>query len=128
MTRVLVCGGRFWNNQARVDAVLDTLHGHHNFTVLIRGGQKTPHRYDRTQFFGADYQAKVWAEKRGVPMIEEAANWAASPRGAGMIRNGVMLSKHKPDLGVAFKGGTGTANMVDRMRKARLPVTEFDHT
>lgn len=127
MTRVLVCGGRWWNNQARVDMVLDALHAHHHFTVLIQGGQKTPHRHDRTKFFGADYQAKVWAEKRGVPVIEEAANWAASPRGAGVIRNGVMLRKHKPDRGIAFTGGTGTANMIDRMRKAGLPVTEFGH-
>lgn len=127
MTRVLVCGGRWWNNQPRVDAVLDRLHAQYRFTVLIQGGQKTRHSQDRSKFYGADYQAKVWARKRGVPCIEEAADWAASPRGAGMIRNSKMLRDHKPDLGVAFKGQNGTADMISKMNAAGVPVLEFDH-
>ncbi len=127
LTRVLVCGGSWWNDQPRVDAVLDELHATYNFTVLIQGGQKTPHRHDRTKFFGADYQSKVWAEKRGVPMIEEKADWASSPRGAGIIRNSKMLRVHKPELGVAFKGQNGTADMVAKMKAAGVPVLEFDH-
>lgn len=127
MTRVLVCGGRYWNDQARVDDVLDKLHATFRFSVLIQGGQKTRHRDDRTKFFGADYQAKVWAQKRDVPVIEELANWADVGRGAGPIRNSKMLRDHKPNLGVGFKGGPGTADMCRKMRAAGIEVLEFDH-
>lgn len=127
MTRVLVCGGRYWNDQPRVDAVLDELHAKYDFTVLIQGGQKTAHREDRKRFFGADYQAKVWAWRRGVPVIEEPADWEASPRGAGPIRNSRMLREHKPNIGVGFKGGRGTADMCAKMRAAGVMVMEFDH-
>jgi hypothetical protein len=129
----LVCGGRWWNDQSRVDAVLDRLHSQYRFTVLIQGGQVTRRRHytycqlTKIEFIGADYQAKVWAEKRDVPVIEEKADWASSPRGAGFIRNSKMLRDHKPDLGVAFTGQIGTADMIRKMRKAGVPVLEFDH-
>jgi hypothetical protein len=128
--RVLVCGGRWWNNQDRTDAVLDRLHAEHNFSVLIQGGQMTQRRHytyrqlTKVEFFGADYQAKVWAEKRGIPVIEEKANWAASPRGAGVIRNSKMLRIHKPDIGIAFPGQNGTADMVTKLRAAGVPTYE----
>jgi YspA, cpYpsA-related SLOG family len=81
MTRVLVCGGRYFDNQDRVDAILDRVHAELGIAVLIQGGQKFWCKRSR-RFIGADYQAKVWAEKRGVSCIEEPANWALG-RGAG---------------------------------------------
>lgn len=124
LTRVLVCGGRWWNNQHYVDEVLDRLHAEYHFTLLIQGGQRTI-RHRRGEPFGADYQAKRWAENRGVPGVEEKADWASYPKAGGVIRNTVMLRKHKPQLGVAFKGGNGTKDMTDKLWKAGVKVLEF---
>jgi YspA, cpYpsA-related SLOG family len=125
MKRVLVCGGRWWNDQARVDAVLDQLHAEIGIAVLIQGGQQTTVRRDGQMVsFGADYQAKVWAEKRGVLCIKEPAHWDVHGKAAGSIRNSRMLRLHKPDLGVAFPGQNGTFDMVSKMRAAGVPVYE----
>ena len=125
MKRVLVCGGRWWNNQVRVDAVLDQLHAEIGIAVLIQGGQQTTvRRGGQMVSFGADYQAKVWAEKRGIPCIEEPAHWDVHGKAAGSIRNSQMLRLHKPDLGVAFPGQNGTFDMVSKMRAAGVPVYE----
>lgn len=135
MIRVLVCGGRWWDDQFRVDQVLDLVHARTPISVLIQGGQRTRRRHytlgalAKITTFGADYQAKVWAESRGVTVIEEKAKWDVyGPKAAGGIRNSKMLRDHKPDFGIAFKGGPGTADMVGKMRAAGIFVWEFDHT
>src|ERR1700722_1879996 len=107
MIRLLVCGGRYFDDQDRVDAILDRVHAELGIAVLIQGGQKySARRYRR--FIGADYQAKVWAEKRGVHCIEERADWSLG-KCAGGIRNTRMLRRYQPDRGVAFPGQNGTA-------------------
>ena len=122
MIRVLACGGRYYDDQDRVDTILDRLHAELGIAVLIQGGQKFFCKR-RRRFIGADYQAKVWAEKRGVPCIEEPANWSLG-RSAGKTRNTAMLRKHQPDRGVAFPGQNGTADMVSKLRAAGVPTYE----
>lgn len=58
---------------------------------------------------------------------EEAypAEWDKYGKSAGFRRNAEMLEKSKPDLGVSFPGGKGTAMMVDLMKKADLTVLEL---
>ena len=122
MIRLLACGGRYYDDQDRVDTILDRLHAELGIAVLIQGGQKFFCKR-RRRFIGADYQAKVWAEKRGVPCIEEPANWSLG-RTAGKTRNTTMLRKHQPDRGVAFPGQNGTADMVSKLRAAGVPTYE----
>jgi hypothetical protein len=111
--RLLVCGGRYFRDQAREDAILDRIHAEIGISVVIQDGAS-----------GADRFSRIWAEKRGVPFIEECANWDAHGRGAGPKRNQKMLDVHKPDLGLAMPGGTGTADMVRRLRAAGVPTYE----
>ena len=42
----------------------------------------------------------------------------------GHIRNQQMIDEGKPDLVVAFKGGTGTADMTRRAKKHNIKVIE----
>lgn len=44
---------------------------------------------------------------------------------AGPIRNAKMLTEGKPDLIVAFPGGSGTKDMVDRAKAAGVEVMEI---
>jgi hypothetical protein len=111
MTRVLVCGGRDYGDQATVYATLDRLHAEHRFTVLIAGGAR-----------GADTLAEQWAKDRGIPTEIYMADWKDQGRAAGPIRNQRMLIEGRPDLVVAFPGGKGTAGMTKLARDAGVAV------
>jgi len=54
--RVLVCGGRDFDDVGLMNSVLDRLHTEKFFTVLIHGNAR-----------GADRMADAWASCRGVP-------------------------------------------------------------
>jgi predicted Rossmann-fold nucleotide-binding protein len=111
MTRVLVCGGRNYEDRAALYAALDRLHFEHRFAVVIAGGAR-----------GADTLAAEWATERGIPTEIYVAEWGRLGRKAGPIRNQRMLDEGKPDLVVAFPGGTGTAGMTALARKASVPA------
>ena len=44
---------------------------------------------------------------------------------AGPARNQRMLDEGKPDAGIAFPGGPGTADMTRRLKEAGIPVWEI---
>lgn len=113
MTRVLVCGGRDFTNADLLNRELDRLHAEHGFGGLIEGGAP-----------GADTLAGVWADARGVPRQTFPADWKKHRRAAGPIRNQQMLDEGKPDLVVAFPGGTGTAGMMKLAKTAGVRIVE----
>ena len=107
--RVLVCGGRDYADMDRVREALDGLDPAPEY--LIEGGAR-----------GADRLAKGWAHMRGVPVLTYPAKWDEFGKRAGILRNAEMLEHGKPDLVVAFPGGRGTADMVQRAERAGVPV------
>ena len=113
MTRVLVCGGRNYDDHERLFDELDSLGTppHHHVTVLIHGGA-----------LGADHWANVWAYERGVSRVAYRADWKRYGKAAGPIRNQQMIDEGKPDLVIAFPGGFGTANMIRRAEAAGIEV------
>ena len=113
--RVLVCGGRDYRSQAKLDAELDAVHAETPIDCLIEGGA-----------LGADHLAAVWSAKRNIVHHRRfSADWALHGRTAGPIRNKKMLEEGKPDLVVAFPGHDGTADMVKQARAAGVPVKEI---
>lgn len=111
--RVLVCGGRNYRNPNRVREVLGTLRRHRRMELLIHGDA-----------WGADSWASAWAENAGVDQVKFPANWSGRGRGAGPFRNQLMIDLLRPDLVVAFPGGSGTADMVCRAEAAGIEVLE----
>lgn len=107
--RVLVCGGRDFNDQKAVSLLLDTIRP----DLIITGGAR-----------GADFCAAEWARQRGVPHMLFPAPWEALHKGAGPTRNRWMLEWGEPDLVVAFPGGRGTESMVKMARDAGVQVRE----
>lgn len=108
--RVLVCGGRTFNDRGLVFSELDK----HNedwgpFEVLIQGGAG-----------GADRLAKAWAEERGIDVLTFPADWQRLGIAAGPKRNQQMIDQGKPDLIIAFPGGKGTHDMITRGNKAKV--------
>jgi hypothetical protein len=119
--RVLVCGGRNYENKEHVWSVLDEIcNPEGDFlpirpVTIIHGGAE-----------GADLLADGWAVHNWVEIEEYLADWDTYGRAAGPIRNQRMLDEGKPDLVIAFPGGRGTADMVRRARAAGMPVHEFE--
>ena len=112
--RVLVCGGRDYQDRARVFAALDALDSQRGPLVVIQGGAS-----------GADSLAREWCfAQRTCELVNVPADWRAHGRAAGPMRNQKMLDKYAPDLVLAFPGGRGTADMVRRARSAGVEVIE----
>lgn len=113
--RVIVCGGRDYRNAAFIWRTLDALHAEEPFTAFIQGGAR-----------GADRFAKDWARtKPELQRFECKAEWTKYGDAAGPIRNSRML-EWKPDLVIAFPGGTGTADMTRKAERAGVTVKRFE--
>ena len=118
MTRILVCGGRYFgqDSQAHRDFlthVLDGIHQETPITLLIQGGAE-----------GADRLAWEWAMSHQIDTKTFFADWQRYGQSAGPIRNGQMLNE-APDRVIAFPGNTGTANMIKQAKEMGVPVTKY---
>ena len=111
--RVLVCGGRIYNDRTAMWAWLDAYHAANKIDVIIHGAAQ-----------GADRLAGLWAVARGVNEIKFPAEWVKYEEAAGPIRNQQMIDEGRVDTVVAFKGGKGTASMVKLARDAGLKILE----
>ncbi len=98
--RVLVCGGRNFNNTSLLVATLDPLYWDKGMTVLIEG-----------EASGADKMAAWWAKAYNIKIEKYPAQWNKYGKAAGYVRNVQMLEEGKPDLVIAFPGDKGTAMM-----------------
>ena len=108
--KAIVCGGRDFNDHEYLWSVMNQAKNWWNLTTIIHGGAK-----------GADTHAGDWAKYRGLTVIKVPALWNLHGKSAGIIRNKEMLGL-QPDVVIAFKGGTGTENMITINRKAGVPV------
>ena len=124
--RVLVCGGRdftdypFFRDKmeeialARFPRMDADEYGNFLYKVtIISGGAK-----------GADSLAADWAAVNWSGYEEYRADWNKHGKAAGPIRNQKMLDEGKPDLVIAFQGGNGTNDMINRAKKADIEVIE----
>jgi len=108
--RILVCGGRTYVPTPEAYATLASylLPG----TTLIHGAAR-----------GADRFAAEFADGLGfVEILAFPADWERDGLAAGPIRNQRMIDEGKPDVVIAFPGGRGTGDMIQRARKAGIPV------
>ena len=110
--RVLICGGREWRDHAWPWAHLDWLYKTvAPFGRVITGGAP-----------GIDTIAHRWAVKRGIETEVFQADWSREGRAAGPLRNQRMIDQGRPQLVIAFPGGRGTADMVNRAKAAGVDV------
>lgn len=107
--RILVCGGRDFNDAAIVFAALDEHAA--SAECICHGGAP-----------GADSLAGEWAQNRGIECRVFHADWERHGRAAGPIRNQQMLTEFAPTLVVAFPGGRGTNDMIFKAARADVPV------
>lgn len=127
MVTVLVTGGRDYRNRVRLYRVLDEAVVRLGMTELVHG--------DAT---GADALAKEWAVGRGIAKrdfpaawddlsqpgarIKQRADGTLYDAAAGSRRNAQMLRDGRPAIVLAFKGNSGTADMVRQAEAAKIRV------
>src|SRR5277367_4627497 len=113
--RVLVCGGRDFDDEIVVAAALTRLHIKSEISVIMHGAAT-----------GADSLADAWALSHGLIVIRYPADWRAHGRAAGPMRNRYMLNHGRPDLVMAFPGGRGTADMWRTALAAGVSMVQID--
>jgi hypothetical protein len=109
--RLLVCGGRDFEDREFAFAVLDLFHAQQPVTHIIHGAAR-----------GADTLAGEWALSRGIEQTPFPADWSRLRNAAGPIRNAQMLHDGKPDRVFALPGGRGTLKMVGQAKDAGIEV------
>jgi hypothetical protein len=109
--RLLAYGGRDFNDRELLFGILDDIHARMGVTCVIHGGDA-----------GADGLAARWAGLRDIHAICFKADWDKYGRSAGPIRNDRMLRNGRPNLVVVFPGGSATADILARARKAGLQI------
>ena len=109
--RVIVCGGRKFDNQKLVYQVLEGLRAIHDDIQLVSGCCS-----------GADALGEAWAEYEDCYVHRFPADWNTHGKAAGPIRNEAMAKY--ADACIAFPGGNGTADMVLRAKKHGLLTIE----
>jgi hypothetical protein len=119
---VLITGGRKYDDRDSVEEVLTFLHLFYGTDLRVMHGAAR----------GADSLARDIARARDIPERGYPADWGASPRGAGAIRNRQMAellvkwrrAGHTVQC-VAFRGGNGTADMIEVARSHDIDVDEM---
>lgn len=127
--RLVVTGGRAYSDTAHIFATLSALHARQPITLLIEG-----------EADGLDKRAAAWARRNGVPVQPFPAPWddidhpdavvrysrSGKPYDvtSGTRRNQQMIDDGKPDFGLVFPGGTGTADMRSRLVAAGIEIED----
>lgn len=112
--RIVVGGGRHFNDRQFVFQTLDSIHEEKNITELAQGAAT-----------GADRLAQEWATSRNIQIRSFPANWHELGKKAGPIRNIKMLQEFKPDTVITFPGGKGTQHLETTARNMGIPTTSY---
>jgi len=105
--KVLVCGGRGYNNYQFVEECLSGF----RISEIICGGAQ-----------GADQLAIWYAARHSIPYKICQAQWNVLGNKAGPSRNLSMILNFSPGLIIAFPSGNGTENMIYTGLLFRIPT------
>jgi len=105
----LICGGRNFSDQSMFDDVMSRL-------IDMWG---CPSKIVHGAASGADKMADAWGKRMALLVAPVEAEWDKYGKAAGPIRNEDMIIHHKPKRVIAFPGGRGTADMVQRAKNRR---------
>jgi len=105
----LICGGRTFKDHYKFDEAMKLLH----FipTIIVHGGCN-----------GADSLADGWAKRHGIYPVRIDALWNFHGNPAGNKRNQAMLDIMNIRYCIAFPGGGGTADMIERCVNENITV------
>jgi hypothetical protein len=109
--RVLVGGGRHFEDAEKVHQELVRLHWRKPISVLIHGSVS-----------GVGIAAEAWARSSGTPVVRYPPNWKLYGKKAEGLRDAFMIEDSRPDLVLAFPGGRHTADLIQKAIDAKIVV------
>jgi hypothetical protein len=111
--KIAVIGSRDFADYAKLSQVLNEQPA---VTKIISGGAK-----------GADSLAEQWAKEKGIETVVYKPDWAKYGRGAGVVRNRLIIEDC--DCCIAFWDGVskGTKSSIDHCKKLnkKLLIVKF---
>ena len=118
--KIIICGSRSFNNYDYLEKAMDSL-------LVKKLEQGEPIIIVSGMARGADSIGVLYAKRKGFQYEAHPANWERDGKGAGFLRNEVMVSVS--DALVAFWDGTskGTADTIGRAQKKGIPVRVFKY-
>jgi hypothetical protein len=101
--RVLICGGRDYNDFGRVERAMEVVQDNYyaRATCIISGHAR-----------GADRLGEDYAAKNDLELEIYPAKWDVYGKSAGYKRNVQMAEEGKPNVILAMPGGRGTDMMI----------------
>ncbi len=109
--RILICGGRHYEDEDAVHHELMRFNCQNPISVIIHGGVS-----------GAGSAAEAWARRNGIAVVRYPPNWERFGKRAEPLRNDFMLADCRPDCVIAFPGGGSTADLVAKASAAGIQV------
>ena len=108
--RLLICGGRHFDDAARIEIELSLLHAISPVSVIIHGGLP-----------GIGVASEVWARKNNVHVIRYPANFSLGKSGDS-TRDEFMLADSRADTLLIFPGGRRTAELLREASRELLRI------
>lgn len=115
--KVVVAGGRDFQNYSLLKAVLDWLVPLEGVTEIVSGTAR-----------GADSLGERYAKESNLDLKQFPANWNAHGKSAGYLRNSEMADY--ADAVLIFWDGKsrGTGHMIELAKKKGRPLIVFDYS
>lgn len=114
--RVLICGGRHFEDAAVVEIELSSIHAKTPISVMIHGGLP-----------GIGFPAEAWARRNNVHVIRYPANFSLGKSGDS-TRDLFMLEDSRPQTLLVFPGGRRTSELLRGVGWRGLRVIEVQAT
>ena len=111
MFKVIIAGGRDFDDYTRLCRVMDHVLRNKSEITIISGGSR-----------GADTLGEKYARERGDNLIIIKANWTKYGKSAGYIRNKEMLSLADGVVCFWDKKSKGTGHMINITNKSGKPL------
>lgn len=108
--RLLVCGGRHFDDSILVDGQLSRVHSKTPIKVLIHGGLP-----------GLGVPVEAWARRTGVHLVRYPANFTLGKQG-DFERDSFMLEDSRPDVLLVFPGGRRTVQLSGRAQARGIEI------
>lgn len=129
--RILVCGGRDYSDRRKVFDTLDDIRKVLPISCIIHGDAKGADSFGKmyvkyTEGIAEEAYPAKWKDFSHPDSVRKTGPYGDYNVMAGPIRNQQMLDEGKPDLVVAFGGGSGTWDMIKRAKENQVMVLEVD--
>lgn len=109
--KLAVIGSRGFCDFEKLNSELTILNTSKKISVIISGGAK-----------GADSLAENWAKEHGIPVRVILPDWKKFGRGAGPIRNKLIIDECEQSIAFWDGQSKGTLQAINYAKEKKVPI------